>query len=140
MVKPTLSEEDFEASQSVLTQSKPIVEPIPMPELLPATRQKINNIGQKEEAMHYLGLTRRKYLLVIVEALEAVIEVKMRDGEGNTIKTYEPDFDKRKWGAEQAAKLFGDYIQHVDANVRVTHSVEELLNVFEKASNRKELK
>ena len=83
--------------------------------------------------MHYLGLTRKKYMAVIVDALEAVIIEKRRDPEGNTYDHIVPDLEKRKWGAEQAAKLFGDYIQHVDANVRVTHSVEELLNVFEKA-------
>lgn len=120
-----MNEEDFETLSPILAKSIPIV-------VMPP-KQKINNIIQKEDAMHYLGLTRRKYLIVIVEALEAVVRSEYRDGEGNVKYREEPDFDKRKWGAEQAAKLFGDYIQHVDANVRVTHSVEELLNVFEKA-------
>lgn len=133
-----LTEEELEASEPTMAQTKPILEAPALPELMTA-KQKINNISQKEEAMHYLGLTRKKYLIVIVEALESTIKTVLRDTEGNEVVSYEPDYDKRKWGAEQAMKLFGDAIQHVDANVRVTHSVEELLNVFEKAQKRKEL-
>lgn len=130
-----MDESDFENNVTTATvaQAKAIVETPVTPQIIPHVKQKINNIQQKEEAMHYLGLTRKKYMTVIVDALEAVIIEKRRDPEGNTYDHIVPDLEKRKWGAEQAAKLFGDYIQHVDANVRVTHSVEELLNVFEKA-------
>lgn len=97
------------------------------------SKQKINNIAQKEDAMHYLGLTRKKYMRVIIDALEAYKWEDIIDRQGNVKMEWVPDLDKQKWGAEQAAKLFGDYIQHVDANIKVTHSVEELLNIFDKA-------
>lgn len=129
-----LTEEELDAKILPLEQSSFT------PEVIPTMKQKINNILQKEDAMHHIGLTRRKYLLVIIEALEATVEVMVDvKGVDNLYykdKRIEPDFEKRKWGAEQAAKLFGDYIQHVDANVRVTHSVEDLINTFEKAKKR----
>jgi len=130
-----MDESDFENNVTAVTvaQAKPIVETPVTPHIIPPVKQRINNIQQKEEAMHYLGLNRNKYMIVIVDALEAVTIEKRRDPEGNIYDHIVPDLEKRKWGSEQTAKLFGDYIQHVDANVRVTHSVEELLNVFEKA-------
>lgn len=130
-----LTEEEAEA-QEVGTSDNAIqvnATPILEPQVMPATKQRINNVQQKEEAMHYLGLTRKKYMRVIIDALEAYKWADVIDKQGNVKQEWVPDLDKQRWGAEQAAKLFGDYIQHVDANVRVTHSVEELLNVFEKA-------
>jgi hypothetical protein len=124
------------ASKSIQGQVKPILE-APANTVLMETKQKINNVAQKEEAMHYLGLTRKKYMRVIIDALEAYKWSDVVDRQGNVKLEWVPDIDKQRWGAEQAAKLFGDYIQHVDANVRVTHSVEELLNVFEKAQRKK---
>ena len=99
-------------------------------------RDRVNNVAQKEKRLEEAGVTRRKAYLVIAEALEAVIKVIKRDSEGREIISYEPDWEKRKWGAEQAAKIFGDYITHVDANIKVTHSVEELLKVYERAKLR----
>ena len=124
-----MTEEELDADIPTQTQAKPILEP----QVLPAVKQKINSIEQKENAMHLMGLTRVKYIRVIVDALEAYKWADVIDRQGNVKQEYVPDLDKQRWGAEQAAKLFGDYIQHVDANIRITHSVEELLNVFEKA-------
>jgi hypothetical protein len=127
-----ISEEDLESDFPVQANTTPIVKA----SLLPATKQRINNIAQKEDAMHLMGLTRNKYIRVIVDALEAYKWADVVDRQGNVKQEWVPDIEKQRWGAEQAAKLFGDYIQHVDANVRVTHSVEELLNIFEKAKNK----
>ena len=112
-----------------VVDSKPVV-------VLPP-QEKINNIIQKEEALHYLGLTRKKYMWVILEALEAVKKAEYRDSQGNVKYDEEPDFDRRKWAVEQCAKLFGDYVQQVQADIKVSHSVEELLSVFEKAQRQR---
>lgn len=127
MNRKVLTETEAEEAMPIQAQIKPIVE------LLPSSKQKINSIEQKEEAMHYLGLTRKKYIRVIIDSLEAYKWADVVDKQGNVKSEYVPDIDKQRWGAEQAAKLFGDYIQHVDANIKVTHSVEELLKVFERA-------
>lgn len=130
-----ITEESLETDQSDVDVplASPVLPVSVTPEILPPIKQKINNIEQKEDAMHYLGLTRKKYLRVIIDALEAYKWADVVDRQGNVKQEWVPDIEKQRWGAEQSAKLFGDYIQHVDANVRVTHSVEELLNVFEKA-------
>jgi hypothetical protein len=134
-----ITEEDLEDSSPNITQAKAIIDTLPQitpTELLPATKQRINNTAQKEEAMHYLGLTRKKYMRVIIDALEAYKWADVIDRQGNVKQEWVPDIDKQRWGAEQAAKLFGDYIQHVDANIKVSHSVEELLRVFDDAKKR----
>lgn len=135
-----MTEEEAESdtiviSKPIQAQAKPTL--AAAVELLPATKQRINNIAQKEESMHLLGLTRVKYIRVIVDALEAYKWADVIDKQGNVKQEWVPDIDKQRWGAEQAAKLFGDYIQHVDANIKVSHSVEQLLDVFEKAQRRK---
>jgi len=113
------------------------VEVLPSKPVEVPSKDKVNNIQQKEKAIHAVGLTRYKYISKIVEALDAVKTEEYRDSQGNVKYRYEPDFEKNKWGVEQAAKLFGDYIIQVDANVRVTHSVEELLAVFDKAQAKR---
>jgi hypothetical protein len=125
-----LTEDDIEAPSPIQTQIKPIVETSKTAIILPP-KDRVNNIEQKEDAMYYLGLTRQKYILVILEALDATKEGDKKDEEGD--REILPDWSRRQWGAEQAAKLFGDYIQHLDANVKVTHSVEELLKIVAKA-------
>ena len=135
-----MTEEEAESdtiviSKPIQAQAKPTL--AAAVELIPPTKQRINNIAQKEESMHLLGLTRVKYIRVIVDALEAYKWADVIDKQGNVKQEWVPDIDKQRWGAEQAAKLFGDYIQHVDANIKVSHSVEQLLDVFEKAQRRK---
>src|SRR5665213_890211 len=99
--------EDYDPAQPTQAQASPIVQPTV--ELLPVKKQKINSVEQKEEAMHYLGLTRKKYMRVIIDALEAYKWADVIDRQGNVKSEWVPDIDKQRWGAEQAAKLFGDY-------------------------------
>lgn len=136
-MKPKIiTEDELENDQTDI--NVPLVVPLAgEAKILPREKQRINNIAQKEEAMHLMGLTRVKYIRVIIDALEAYKWADVIQKNGNVKEEWVPDIDKQRWGAEQAAKLFGDYIQHVDANIKVTHSVEELLNVFEKAKKRK---
>lgn len=72
----------------------------------------INNVTQKEREMKKAGVTRYKYLKVIAEALEAekMIDVVMPNG--NVVREMGPDTRRREWGAEMAAKLSGDMIEH----------------------------
>lgn len=74
---------------------------------------KINSLVQKELQMKAVGVTRRKYLIVIAEALEAV-EMKKSDKldeQGKYPMIEVPCWELRRWGAEQASKLFGDQIE-----------------------------
>lgn len=144
MDKSIITEEELEEDTPNLAQAKSIIEVIP-PVIPPVSnphivimepKQKINNTVQKEESMHQLGLTRKKYMRVIVDALEAYKWSDVIDRQGNVKQEWVPDIDKQRWGAEQAAKLFGDYIQHVDANIKISHSVEQLWETFEKAKQK----
>ena len=74
-------------------------------------RDKINSLPQKEKAMSRVGLTRALPYQRIVEALEAVIEIKLRDKDGHEHITTTPDFERNKWGTEMALKAFGDLIE-----------------------------
>lgn len=80
---------------------------------------RINNITQKEQAMAAAGLKRYKYMLVIAEALEAVKMGDVIDEQGNVRREMVPDVRRREWGAEMAAKLCGDMIEHKE----ITHEV-----------------
>jgi len=50
---------------------------------------RVNNIAQKELALEKEGVTRRKYIRVIAEALEATSWVDEYDEQGNEISTHE---------------------------------------------------
>lgn len=79
----------------------------------------INNISQKETQMKRAGVSRYKYLLVIAEALEAMKMGDVVDEQGNVRREMVPDVRRREWGAEMAAKLCGDMIEHKE----ITHEV-----------------
>jgi hypothetical protein len=108
----------------------------PSIEVIKPIRHKVNNIEQKEEAMARTGVTREAYLRVIAEALVAIKRTEYRDAQGNVKYQDSPDVARNQWGAERAAKLFGDEIQHIEQQIKHTHSVEELLGVFNRARNR----
>lgn len=72
---------------------------------------KINNLVQKETNLARAGVTRYKYMLVIAEALEATHWVDESDEQGNIKRILVPHAMRRQWGAEQAAKLYGDMIE-----------------------------
>lgn len=77
----------------------------------------VNDISQKESAMHSSGVTRRKVYNHINDLLTATIETKDFDAETKTwITNSVPDMDKRTKGAELALKAFGDLkeMQKVD--------------------------
>lgn len=76
-----------------------------------AEHDQINNLTQKERNLALSGVTRFKYLTVIAEALTAVKKVELPDAQGNYKWIDIPDVARRQWGAEQAAKLFGDMIE-----------------------------
>lgn len=78
---------------------------------VPARIDKINHLQQKEIALAKAGVSRYKYMLVIAEALEAVHWVDEYDKQGNCIRVERPHVARRQWGAEQAAKLYGDMIE-----------------------------
>lgn len=72
---------------------------------------KINNLVQKETNLAKAGVTRYKYMLVIAEALEAMRWADEYDEQGNIKRVLKPDAARRQWGAEQAARLYGDMIE-----------------------------
>lgn len=73
---------------------------------------RVGNVAQKELAASEVGVTRRKYLSVIRELLEAVRSTVVYDSKGMASTVSEPDLDKRSKGAELAGKFFGDYKEH----------------------------
>lgn len=91
----------------------------PSKENPPTEIDRTNNVVQKELAMNKAGVTRYKYLLVIAEALEAVKVGDVIDSQGNVKRELIPDVRRREWGAEMAAKLKGDMIEHKE----ITHEV-----------------
>lgn len=70
-----------------------------------------NNISQKERTLSKSGVTREKYMAVIAAALVAKKKVEMPDEQGNYRWVEIDDAARQQWGAEQAAKLFGDMIE-----------------------------
>ena len=82
---------------------------------------KVNNTVQKETALAKAGVTRLKAFKVVAEALEAFEEVELRDGEGRAVKVKVPDVKRQQWGAEMAAKYFGDFVkekQEIESGIR----------------------
>lgn len=109
-----ISEEDLE-SDSPTVDTTAIVSPQPSVSsgtiVPPANIDKINNLVQKESALARAGVSRYKYMLVIAEALEAVHWVDESDEQGNVKRVLRPHVARRQWGAEQAARLYGDMIE-----------------------------
>lgn len=99
-----LTESDLESDISPVA--------VPPTDTVPPT-DKINNLVQKETNLARAGVTRYKYMCVIADALVAVKMEKSSipdaDGRYNMIEV--PDAARRQWGAEQAAKLYGDMIE-----------------------------
>ena len=112
--------------------SVPLAVPVVSAQVLPDI-EKINNVAQKEKAIARAGLSRYRYMLVIADALEANKWIDEPDVQGNIRRVQIPDAPRRQWAVEQAAKLFGDYVTQVNADIKVSHSVEQLINVFSKA-------
>lgn len=98
--------------------------------------EKKNKRAMKEQAMEAAGLTQLKYMTVICEALEAVIEKEELVG-GVYIKHTEPDWARRQWASEQCTKLFGDQVEKKEIentqtiDIKVTHSeLEDRLSLL----------
>lgn len=91
-----------------LTKSAEI---IPVADTMGLSIDKINNLVQKETSLKKAGVTRYKYMLVIAEALEATKWADEPDEQGNIKRVQKPDVTRRQWGAEQAARLYGDMIE-----------------------------
>lgn len=89
----------------------PISSVVPSAITLPSSIDKINNLVQKENNLSKAGVTRYKYMLVIAEALEATRWIDEPDEQGNIKRVLKPDVPRRQWGAEQAARLYGDMIE-----------------------------
>lgn len=114
-----MSEEEFEDSVYIpklpeslkihWTEGKPI--PLKIIHDSPKNIDKINNLVQKEINLSKAGVTRYKYMLVIAEALEATKWADECDEQGNVKRVKIADAQRRQWGAEQAARLYGDMIE-----------------------------
>lgn len=103
-----MSEEELEE----LTQGHvPPISAAPQAVAIPPAIDKINNLIQKESNLAKAGVTRYKYMLVIAEALEAMKMGDTINAAGNITYGLIPDMARRQWGAEQAAKLYGDMIE-----------------------------
>lgn len=97
-----ISEEEMESSIVIPTDKK----------ITPTGNiDRINNLVQKETSLSRAGITRYKYMVVIAEALEATKWVDESDEQGNIKRILIPDARRREWGAEQAARLYGDMIE-----------------------------
>lgn len=98
--------------------------------------EKKNKKAMKEQAMEDAGLTQLKYMTVICEALDAVIETKeLKDGV--YVTRTEPDWARRQWASEQCTKLFGDQVERKEIentqtiDIKVTHSeLEDRLSLL----------
>ena len=84
------------------------------------SRHKINNLEQKEESLERAGVTREKAYKVIADALDAHKWMDVIDKQGNVKQEWKPDIEKQRWGAEMAAKLFGDMVQYSDRKPDMT--------------------
>lgn len=127
-----LSEEEMDADPVVV----PLVAvPIPLSinEVVSHTPDEINNLPQKQTAMSRARVTRERTYAVISRLLEATKWEDVVDASGNVRRERVPDLDRQRQGAELALKSFGDLVQQIEADVRVTHSVEELLRIYDNA-------
>lgn len=88
----------------------------------PVERDKINNLPQKEKKLEEAGVTRRKAYAVIYEALTAVKITEYRDAQGNVKYKETSDFERNKWGAEMAIKMFGDAIERKEVEYDISDS------------------
>lgn len=119
----TLTEQAFDALVKTSVQTSPEAATVVGIESIGATpmppaADRVGSVVQKESAALAVGLTRAKYIAVIVELLSAG-EVR-RDwvkepGEevGRWVETFVPNLDKRAKGAELAGKFFNDYKEQV---------------------------
>jgi len=78
---------------------------------------RVNNVKQKEEAAHRVGLTREKALAAIVLALDAV---KVQENPITYVLETVPDIDRRLKAAEIAGKFFGDFKESEQKNSNET--------------------
>ena len=75
---------------------------------LPETADRINNVEQKEVALHTSGVTRRKAYEAVYRGLTAKKKVEKINDVGVKEITEEDDIEKQLKAAELAARLFGD--------------------------------
>lgn len=98
-------------------------------------RDRINSLEQKEGRLEEAGVSRLKYMKRIAEALDAEVEisewVKDEDDVRVLKKRMVPDWNLRKWGVEQAAKLYGDMIERKEVEYDVG---DRTLDKFKKLS------
>lgn len=94
---------------------------------LPVGADRVGSVAQKESSALSAGLTRKKYITVIVELLNAGETrrdwVKDGEEEGRWVETFVPNLDKRAKGAELAGKFFNDYREQVVTTGNVYNKV-----------------
>ena len=77
---------------------------------VPQEPDRINNVKQKESALHRAGVTRQKAFAVVAKALDAKKWADVIDRQGNVKQEWVDDLDKQRWAAEMVAKYFGDFV------------------------------
>lgn len=82
--------------------------------IVPHDHDRINNVKQKESALYKAGINRYKAFLFVKESLEAVIEERLRDANGNEIIIYKPNVPRNQWAVEMIAKYFGDFVTKIE--------------------------
>jgi len=94
---------------------------------------RINNPTQKEHALSKSNLTRLAYMAVIFKQLHKKKTVDSRDEQGNVITIEIDDDVAQRWAVDKLTAIFGDNVNNLQAQVKMTHTVEELWDIFEKA-------
>jgi len=102
----------------------------------PAKRDQINNVRQKEDAMSFSGVTRRKTYDVIARLLEAKRWAEVTDKSGNVKYEYVDDLEKQRQGAEMALRVMGDMIEHKTVEYGIADSTLEKLKAMSVADLR----
>lgn len=75
---------------------------------MPQEIDKINNITQKELAMHKAGLHRDKVMRHISDSLIATKDERQLQKDGTYKLVPVPDLERRDWAVEKSMELFGD--------------------------------
>ena len=77
---------------------------------IPQDRDRINNVKQKESALHKAGVNRYKAFQVVARSLVAKKWVDEPDLQGNIKRIQVDDVPRQQWAAEMVAKYFGDFV------------------------------
>ena len=101
-----VTEDSLEETRPIQAQTNPIVE-VPAKDNI----DRINNVKQKESALHKAGASRKLgYDIVVRAATACKWNSNICDSQGNVVGGWEDDIPRQQWAAEMLAKYYGDFV------------------------------